>query len=100
MINDQEHEFKISDAKALELKEYAESKGAVFSPTMSVDELQEVMGWVEIPWLAKKSYNYDMRKILGQLSKKELKNLEKREAKDLQVKRGRAKIRQLMDRAL
>lgn len=94
-----EKDFKISDSKLMFLKEVEESRGA-FSETLTPEKLIELMKWKNIPNLAKKSYTYDMRKILGQLTKKELKNLAKREAMGLKVKRGKAKIKKLMERAI
>ncbi len=96
----EDKEFKISDAKVAQFQESAETEGQVFSESLNKDQLMKLMGWDKtgIPRLAKKSYTYDMRKILGQLTPAELQNSEKREAKELKVKRGKAKIRKLMDR--
>lgn len=71
-----------------------------FTETFTKEKLIKLMGWNEVPKLAKKNYTYDMRKILGQLTPNELKNLAKREAKELQVKRGKAKMRKLLARAI
>lgn len=95
----EEKDFKISDSKLILLKEAEESNGT-FTETLTAEKLIELMKWREVPKLAKKSYTYDMRKILGQLTKKEFKNQAKREAKELKVKRGNAKIKKLMERAL
>lgn len=99
----EEKDFKISDTKLMLLKEgatdVAKSSGT-FTETLTAEKLIELMKWREVPKLAKKSYTYDMRKILGQLTQEELKNQAKREAKELKVKRGKAKIRKLMERAL
>ena len=95
----EEKDFKISDTQLISLKEFEESNGT-FTETLTAEKLIDLMKWREVPKLAKKSYTYDMRKILGQLTEKELKNQTKKEAKDLKIKRGKAKIRKLMERAL
>lgn len=71
-----------------------------FEEKMTVERLCKVMKWNinRIPKLANKSYTYKMRKILGQLTQKELKHAAKREDKELKVKRGNAKIKKLMER--
>ena len=92
-----ENEIKITDAVAFTPTQDKLQHGN-FQETITPDKLMELMGWNEIPKLANKSYTYDMRKILGQLTAQELKNAGKREAKELKVKRGKAKIRKLLER--
>lgn len=104
MIEDKNKDFKISDSvmanKLFSCELENDNFKGTFTETLSVEKLVSLMGWREIPKLAKKSYTYDMRKILGQLTKKELRNKTKKEANDLKVKRGKAKIRKLMERAV
>ena len=96
----QDSELKVTDAKMMEWKDFDDKSTGTFTETITPQKLCDLMGWLEPPKLAKKSYTYDMRKILGQLTEDEIENLEKREAKELKVKRGKAKIRKLMERAL
>ncbi len=94
-----DNEIKISDTCA-----FAPSPDKLatdnFEEKMTVEKLCKLMEWNpdRIPKLAKKSYTYKMRKILGQLTKEELRLAQKREAKELKVKRGLAKIKKLMER--
>lgn len=99
----EDNEIKITDAKVvehIEANDMSDIKGKVFSEKLTKDKLIELMGWNEIPKLAKKSYTYDMRKILGQLTPKELKNMAKRELKELKIKRGEAKMRKLLAKVI
>ncbi len=93
-----DNEIKISDSCAFAPS--SDKLAGTFEEKMTVEKLCEVMKWNidRIPKLANKEYTYKMRKILGQLTKQELKVAAKREAKELQVKRGIAKIKKLMER--
>ncbi|MCP3921283.1 MAG: hypothetical protein GY714_01730 [Desulfobacterales bacterium] len=94
-----DNEIKISDARAFTALPDKLSTGN-FEEKMTVEKLCEVMKWDidRVPKLANREYTYKMRKILGQLTKQELRVAAKREAKELKIKRGNAKMKRLIGR--
>ena len=96
-----ENEINITDVKAFEPSEDKLDPEATFKEIVTVKKLCAIMGWniYNLPKLAKKSYTYDMREILGQLTPAELEGQADRKAKELKVARGKAKIKKLLARA-